>query len=502
MGLADRLLRTESIEDRVAEAVAARTEDIRKELLRTMPAIVTHQVAESDGYAYQLLTGAQAGTGSPVPDVWMRQALRDSAINYESHGLAYMIVARMVALIFEAGFEYQLTVPEDFPEGYEREIRKRLDEFFYSEDADLQDRAQEFVLETLLAGEHGWRVTVDEVNGRVRISDVCRADVVDVLVRADDPRTLGGVRYKDAATQKTQDLKAMVVNPETGFLEGDVLYMRLDTRASKRRGSPILQRIIDELRVEKDFRIKAALRTLVRMSTNMTVTVKGASPDQVLEYAKADAMPGIPHQHTWYQSENVERDFTLAKLEAYEVTQMIKTLVTVIAGSMGMPISWFGFGDGTNYSTASAQQEPAAQDSRRIKRGFLGTFEKLLYFVVDAAIRARMVAPNPYETVTVTDDGGNKVVKRLRECITITVTPRPLQSDEPGTAPLAATNAALDVVLKAQVLEREHGMRVMTDDQIASLLTFAGATDGTRIEVEATDIERTPGDVPEDPYAV
>lgn len=500
MGITDKLF-GKQISEAVQAGIEAQLPAIREELEKQQIAEATS--SEASGYAFQHLSGSNYNPGSyELPQAFQEIVIRDSHWQYEAHGLGYIIIARIVSLIFEGGLQYAVEFDDGVPVDLQAAIRKRLDLFFYNEDVDLQDRAQEFVIECLLSGEHGWRLFADADNGAVTIADVCRADVGTLNIDPVDKRKLVSIELKpdpkkmyDQEDKIRRTLNTVRKNGR-GFLEGDLLYYRLDTRASKKRGSPIMQRIVDELKAEKRFRIQGSDRMIQRLATFLSVTLKGASLKQVQEYAKAQPK-SIPSGSVWYQNDQMMREFLSANLEAGDIAKMIEIFFTIIAGMMGMPVSWFGFGSSTNRATADSQQEPAAQDSRKTKRGLFGLFEKLMYYALDQALLHGVITQTPDMKIPVTDVDGNPVEKALRECITITVSPVPLAEKQPDGKPLEATTAALAVITSDDARSDTNGAKLLSPENEVALMNYALARDGVGIEV----VKQEEAEVPVEPQA-
>ena len=478
----------------IAAEVERRIPAIREEVIRTTAMEAT--AADEASYAFSHLSSVQTGYGQlGLPEVFKEQAIRDSHWQYETHGYAYLIVSRIISIIFEGGLQYTLTFDDAVPANVQSAIRKRLQSWWDSEDTDLQDRAQEFVLECLLSGEHGWRMYVDPDNGEVSLSDLPRMLVGDIHVSARDPRRIGAVVTKalvDVSDSKEETLAPVRLcadanKAEYKHLSGDVLYYRLDTRSSKKRGSPVLQRVVDELKAEKRFRVLSTDRTVERMKTFVSVTLEGYSDKQILEYANTQR--SIP-TGVWYGNEKVKRQFESANVEAGEIVQMTRTLITIIMGSFGMPISWAGFGDGSTKATSETQQEPAAKDSRRMKRGIFGVYEKTMYFVADQFIVHNPQVHPPLALIETTDADGAPAKKLLRECMTIKVAPVPLEEEKPDGDPLEATTAAVDLVAKDDLRFAETQRRLFTDETLTALINYALARDGVGITIDAADVKQ------------
>jgi hypothetical protein len=481
MGLTERLFK-----GAIERAITERLPAIREQVSRQVVA----EAVPPGAYAYEQLSSAGYRPGSyELPAGFLDRVIRDSNWLYESHGLASIIITQMMSLVFEGGLRYSLTADRGLDPALEAEARKRLDLFWYDEGVDLQDRGEEFALQCLLSGEHGWRLDVDPDNGKVSLGDLPREDVEDLLLDPRDKRRLMAVKTKgdllDRVPGETLPTAQLCLDdslPQYRHLAGSCLYYRIDTRATKRRGSPVLQRVVDELKAEKKFRVQSSERMLHRMATFVSVTLKNMTLKEVQDYAASQPRT-IPSGGVWYQTDQMERKLESATMEGSESANVIRTLITVIAGSMGMPISWFGFGDGSTRSTAEAQQEPAARASRRMKRGIFGVYEKLMYFVLDQAILHRVLAPTPMEEVEVEDQDGRKMRKLLRDCFTISVTPEPLEERKPEGLPLQATKEAIGILAADDARGEMSGVRLFAPENAIVLVNHALSRDGVGIEV-------------------
>lgn len=469
MGLVD-LLFGNRIEKRVSELVKVRAAEAQGK-------------PDTDEYAFRHLTGKH--TTNDLPEVFVAQILRESHWLYDSHGFAERIVERVKSIIGEGGFDYNVDFDPDFEKThpmYAEVIRKRLDSFWYSDEVDIQNRIDETLTELLLSGEHGWRTTVG-ANGMVRIGDFVRSDVKDLVVDDFDRRKLVKVILKGEVGSDAMPLDVISIEndpDEPGYrhLVGECFYFRIKTRASKRRGKPLLQAVIDELKAEKKFRILTADRTLARMSVFLDVKLNGMTQEEVEAYARQQGTTLPVNGQKYYHNEQVETEFKAANLEAGDISTLIRSFVTVIAGMLGMPISWFGFGDGSTRATSETQQEPAEKDIKKQKESFIGMIENLLYYVVDQAIIKQYVSGGTGVSVQIGEE-----TKLIRDCVTITVIPRPLAKEQGSATPLSATKAAMEILASDQLRGSETGSRIFDPDKEAALVNFALSKDGTGIEV-------------------
>lgn len=455
-----------------------------------------HGVAESslteDDYAFRLLSGAHGRFD--LPEVWTQRILNQSHHLYDSHGLAEVIIDRILSIILEGGLAYEVqfdeTVqPDEDYELYKRAASRRLEKWWYAAETNIQERARMFITELLLSGEHGWRIKVAEGNGWVRIGDFTRLEVKDLIVDDFDRMQLAAVALLSTGAEDGAVLHVIgedqdPASPSYTFLTGDCIYHRFKPRASKRRGKPVLQTVIDELTAEKKFRVLGVDRMIARLSVFLQTVLEGKSDKEVEDYAKkvTHKMPAAGTRI--FVNEKIKNDFVAAKLEAYEISNTINTMISVIAGMLGFPPSWLGIGEGSNRAIAETQQEPAERNTKSEKENILGAFERVLYFVVDQAIIAKYVTQDPRRKVNVKDSDGNVISKSLRECITINVYPVPLAAKKKDEKPLSASTAAAELMVLLNELARNNsGKSILDSAQRAALLNAGFKEDGVGIEI-------------------
>lgn len=485
------------IEKLFAGAINRYAEARANELARARVA-ETHGQPDDDEYAFRKLTSSKGS--SDLPDIFVNQVLRESHWLYESHGLAERIIERCLSIVNDAGYDYQIAFLPEFETQYEKYadvLRSRLESFWASKDVDIQNRITESIIEVLLSGEQGWQLDVDPSNGVVRLGDFTRQEVTDIEIDAFDRRRLAAVYRQIDIDEKLrlavvgEDLDAN--SPSYRHLKGDCFYIRRKTRASKRRGKPLLQTVIDEMKAEKKFRILSSDRSIARMSSYLDVLLKGMTQDEVDAYAQSQGNSLPLNGRKYYHNDQVEAEFKSANLESYELANMYRTAITIIAGMLGMPISWFGFGDGSTKATSETQQEPAEKDMKHQKESFVSLLEDLLYFVADQAILCGYVTGSR-ELKTVQLSGDTRA-KRIRDCFTITVTPKPLAKEKPTGDPLAATSAAIDILAKDDLRASEGKAKLFPPEKEEALLNFALGKDGTGIELVYEE-EKTPTPTP------
>jgi hypothetical protein len=249
------------------------------------------------------------------------------------------------------------------------------------------------------------------------------------------------------------------------------------------RGRPLLQAVIDELRNEKRFRMLSADRSITRMSSFVDISVDGDAED--VEAIRAEYEDRPPENgRAFVHNNQVAVEYKSASLESYELANMYRNNITIIAGFLGMPISWFGYGDGSTKATSETQQDPATIDYKAMREGFLATVEELLYFVVDQAILSGAVASSALDRTVEVDDGDGQTLRRwIRDCVTITVATKPLSEEKPKTTPLAATTAVMEIIAKDDLRAQATGVKLFPPEKEIELVNFALGSDGTGVEV-------------------
>ncbi|HOJ03297.1 MAG TPA: hypothetical protein PK916_04765 [Bacteroidota bacterium] len=472
MGLLDNILGARI--EKLAETKAQ--ELLKQKVAESDPS--RRQVEGQEDYLFRRIRGQQYQY--EIPDGIQQTIVRDSNWLFQTHGIARRIIKRVRSIIAEGGFQYSISFEEGVPDNHRAQIQHAIDRFWTRRSNRIQRRLVDFVEALLVEGEAGFVFDVLS-NGEVRLGDLCRGQVAELVFDDFDTTALKAVRINSG--KEIEELTLLKDDALQQRFTGKALYARFEAGRLNKRGVPLLQAVIDELTSEKKFRILSTDRTVARMSLFMDTTLTDASPDEVKAYAEEHGNDIPMHGWRFIHNEKVRNEFISANTEVGEITTFIKTMITLIAGALGMPESWFGFGGETTRATAQTQQEPAALDSKSQKTEIMEQLSDLLHFVVDEAIAARYIdtaSASPMVNVKLPD--GTEKEKPLREAFTVSVTPLPLSKQEDGQ-PLAATTAALDVISKDDLRASESGRKkLFTADHEISLMNWAAKRDGTDLE--------------------
>lgn len=465
------------------------------------------RIAESveDDYMFRRLSGSRGvyEIGETINQIVLSHCHK----LYQTHGLADFIVQRAASIFLEGGLQYALTfdeVPDDAPaeekkiyDDFRRATEQRCETWWNHPEVDIDERSAQFTDELLVSGEHGWRFKVDPSNGFVRVGDFPRTEVGDIHIDAFDATRMHSVVPLNPADHVAGMLRASTRTPDpqsaltlirrnadTGYVEGELAYHRLRPTSTMRRGRPILQTIVDELTSEKKFRVMASDRALARMTTFLQTQIDGMSTDELDAYAKTHKATIPQNGQRIYTNEKMKNEFISANVEASDVSSWIESAITVIAAALGWPISWFSYGSSTNRATAETQEDPAYRNLNRQKRQLLKYFEDVLYFVIDSAAKFQYLYTGPEPTVAVKGrEEGVLIRKPLRQCVTVTVSTRPLAKKQKDANPMGATKAMMEILVLIKQLRVDFGAEILTPEQIAQMLSYAFAADEVGIEV-------------------
>ena len=454
---------------------------------------VVRLAADAGDEGFVELSGGRKQRTRELSETQRIEVVRQSSLLYESHGTAEMIINRMHTFVFEKGFDLSLKFAPGIPDEVQALIEKRMFlQYWEDEQVAIQNRTTVLIAESAIEGEYGVRVRTWP-NGTVSYGEVRTREIVEVHLDDFDPLQTVMLVMRDAKNQRIPlNVVRRVSNTERadyGYLAGDVLWYKLGLRKTQPRGRSDLQAIIDELADDKAFRHVAAQKVLDGMTTFMDVLLEGMSDEGVKEWMKNNPttlaeVSGLIRYH----NETVTYKPQTVDMKAYEITQMIKTNAAYPLGTKGYPLSWFAFGDGTNYATAKAQQFPvfADFDSRQTSvREFLRTAAQ---HALDQAILSRWIGTDSFTTEV--EIAGRKVpvTMPLRDGVTIEITPRALKKSDDET-PFAATTALANA-LRTFLVAGPQGAPLLSDKDTLFLLNAALQQDGVGLVIAEHEDDR------------
>ncbi len=241
-------------------------------------------------------------------------------------------------------------------------------------------KLEERVRELALFGELCWPVFVNELTGHVRIGylDPCR--IAEVVKDPDNAAQPIGVitkkdskgRYKkyriiinggeDVFTERTREIRA-------GFADGECFFYRVNGLITGGRGRSDLLAQVDWLDGYDQFLFGELDRASFMRAFVWDVTLKGATPAEVADYAKKDKPPSPGSTH--YHNDTVERKAMAPELGQYESSAGARLFRGHILGGASIPEHWFGTGGDVNRATAGEMGDPSFKMISK-RRNFLG----------------------------------------------------------------------------------------------------------------------------------
>lgn len=306
-----------------------------------------------------------------------------------------VIRRRMNRIVYEMHLKNPLAkrileITRDFAIGdgikYECEdekVKEVLDKFWNNPINNLDIELKRIVYDLGLWGEIILKVDVNPINGLVSVSYLDPTKIVDVLVRKNNNKDIESIIISDNDTLNEKSYKVIKEN-ESGYLEGEIFYYRVNNLTNQIRGLSDLLPLIDWLDAIDKFLYNTIERSSLLNSFVYQIQWIGLNKDEIAERAKrfGNLKPGSIH-HT---NENVKINAITPDLKANDLSEIFRTLRNYILGCAGFPEHWFGEGGYANLSTAKEMGLPAYQKIKERQTLILKIINDLLRYQVDQAI--------------------------------------------------------------------------------------------------------------------
>ncbi len=268
--------------------------------------------------------------------------------------VAEFLINTTADFIIGDGFKY-VAVDED--------VQKVLDKFVEVNRLDLtaHDKARELGI----FGEQCYRVFVNETTGLVRIGIVDPQNIKQIIADPKDiSRLLNAVIAINSGTNEQKDETLEIIKQnDSGALEGEVFFFKINTVTSVTRGLSDLYNVIDYVDGFDKVLFNSIERTAFMNAFFLDVTITNGKEKEINEHIKNNPppRPGTRVVH----NEQVKYEFMTPDLQANELTIQLKFLLSIIVGTKGFSLPWLGIGDDTNRATA---QEMAVPSMKRLQR--------------------------------------------------------------------------------------------------------------------------------------
>lgn len=416
---------------------------------------------------------------------------RQASFLYDTSGTAKMIVDRNKTFVYELGFDLSL----DFAPGFPKVEAELLNDFLYtdfweSKELRLQKRIAAMITEKGIWGEHFWRTKVYP-DGSVILGDLRFDQVEEVIAMQFDPMTQTEVVLRGSGDKADRTLSIVHTSRDLQdmlrykHLVGEVFMFTMGDRAES-RGMSLLQQIVDELGDQKAFFRQSLDKVVYLLHTFLDVTLDGAEDEDIKEFENTvGTRPPAPGSIAAHNQDTTYK-WNSPDVQATQIDSILKTVVANTIGTLGYPVSWHGYGDGSTRATAATQQYPVFADFKTRQADVVFDLERIVQYVADQHIISGAVGKDRTFEREIrdkqTDEVIGKIPTMLRDGILIKVSPRslPVESDEV----YGAIKVAADVIYK-DILAEAEGANIMTEQDRLDLMNDALRKDKVGIELRA-----------------
>lgn len=245
----------------------------------------------------------------------------------------------------------------------------------------LGDRARELHNALALNGELVLPVAVNDVTGVPTIGFIDPYQIERVDSRPDNVLVPEFVVLKRTPDQtENTRIKVIQENPLTGKLEGECFYFAINKLPNSSRGRSDFLPLADWLDLFDQYMFAEVERVRLLSAFVWDLTINDGTPDNI---AKRLGEIGTPQSGSVFghnQSETLTPQSPA--LNATDRSETAKLLTIHIAGSLGMPITWFGWPD-SNRATIEGQNDVAMKTPAARQKEFGGLLNQIIRFGIE-----------------------------------------------------------------------------------------------------------------------
>lgn len=253
----------------------------------------------------------------------------------------------------------------------------------------MGERAREFHDSLSLNGEIILPIAVNDVTGVPRLGFIDPYQIADVEPLPDNIMVPDVIVLKKQPDQ-AEPTRIQIVheNPLTGELEGDAFYFAINKLPNSLRGRSDLLALADWLDLFDQYMFAEVERVRLLSAFVWDLEIKDGTSESIRERL---AEIGTPQSGTVFgRNQNETLTALSPSLNATDRTETARLLTIHIAGSLGMPISWFGWQD-SNRATIEGQNDVAMKTPAARQKQFGGFLNTILRFGIEKQRSANRV---------------------------------------------------------------------------------------------------------------
>jgi len=348
-----------------SEAAAAR----RAEALTLSPIA---GMIDSDDYQFRRLSSGTKFKKRDLQPMQQDRMLEIAWFLYETNPFARRLITAQTDLVVGEGLSFDAQDPK---------IAEAVGKVWNHPINRLGERARKLSNALMLNGELVLPVAVNDVTGVPTIGFIDPYQIEEVETRPDNVLVPEFVRLKRQPHEaESRRITIIQENPLTGRLEGECFYFAINNLPNSSRGRSDYLPLADWLDLFDQYMFAEVERVRLLSAFVWDLEIKDATKVQIAERM---AEIGTPSAGSVFGRNQHEKLTALSPaLNATDRSETARLLTIHIAGSLGMPIAWFGWQD-SNRATIEGQNDVAMKTPAARQKEFGGFLTQILRFGIE-----------------------------------------------------------------------------------------------------------------------
>jgi hypothetical protein len=308
----------------------------------------TAGMIDSDDYSFRRLSSGQKFKRRDLAPMQQDRMLEIAWYLWESNPFARRLITAMTDLVVGEGVGFEAEDPK---------LQEAGDKVWNHYVNKLGERARELTDALSLNGELILPVGLNDVTGIPTIGFIDPYQVDDVETRVDNILVPEFIRLKKQPGEaEGARIKIIAPNPINGRLEGECFYFAINKLPNSVRGRSDFLPLADWLDMFDQYMFSEVERVRLLSAFVWDFEMKDATPEQI---ATRIAQIGTPQPGSMFgRNQNEKLEAIAPTLNASDRSETARLLTIHIVGSLGMPLSWFGWPD-SNRATLEGQNDVA-----------------------------------------------------------------------------------------------------------------------------------------------
>ncbi len=266
------------------------------------------------------------------------------------------------------------------------EAQQLWDDFWKDPVNRLNEEFADMIQDWFLNGELILPVTVNKMNGQVRIGYIDPANVREVLLNQMNVREVEKLRFAlpNSTDELTLDVVKTDLDPKSPTFEkliGQTFFWRLNKVVNQTRGHSELMELADWLDAFEQFLFNNFEGAALRNAFFYHLKMIGSSQQDIDKMRIAAPKPGTVR----ITNEKAEWSVITPDLKAADTAEAARLFKNFILAGKGYPEHWFADGGQTNLATAGVMTIPTMRMLKAKQRAVKGILKDMVMFVTDQA---------------------------------------------------------------------------------------------------------------------